>query len=291
MRPLDEFEVRSLLKKHSIRPSKDRGQSFLISQSIARNIVDASNLEPDDRVLEIGGGLGILTSLLAEKTESLYVIEIDSKLIRVLADRLKGFPHVRLIHGDALRVDLPAITKVISNLPYSVASAVTFRLLKEVDFELAILMYQKEFAQRLVARPGTSEYSRLSIDFQYLGVAEHLFDVGARDFYPVPRVDSSVLAVRKRKEGSFARDHDIFFWVIHGIYSYPNKQLRNALRIWLKRIGASNSLDALVERTRGCIDMSSRLRSIHLPDLILLSDVVLEMVRSGDLPSPRRDVI
>lgn len=287
VRFLHESEVQSLLRKYSIRPSKDRGQSFLTSLSVTQNIVNAANLVPEDIVLEIGGGLGILSQLLAKEVNHLYVIEIEESLVHVLSDRLSELPNVTLIHDDALTTDLPAVTKIVANLPYSVASEITFRLLNEASFEVAILMYQKEFADRLLANPGSSGYSRLSIDFQYLGTAEHVLDVKAEHFYPRPKVDSSVLAIRKRGEGVFAKNAEVFFWVVHGIYSYPNKQLKKALGIWFNLLKCPSQLDLLVERLESGIDLTTRLRSLHLSDLVYLSDVILELVEEGILPDPR----
>ncbi len=287
MRFLHESEVQSLLSKYSIRPSKDRGQSFLTSPVIAQEIVDAADLSRQDTVLEIGGGLGILSQLLAVSANHLYVIEIENGLVEVLSDRLKDYPNVTLIHGDALRVDLPVVTKVVANLPYSAASEITFRLLRECDFELAILMYQKEFAQRLLAIPDSSNYSRLSIDFQYLGTATHIMDVKASQFYPRPQVDSTILAIRRREEGSFAQDEDIFFWMVHGIYSYPNKQLKKALGIWFKVLKHQEKVENLLERIYDRLDVTSRLRTLKMSELVYLADVLWEMIKEGELPDPR----
>ena len=288
MRFLYDSDVRALLKRHSIRPNKDRGQSFLTSLSVAHDIINAAQLTEQDRVLEIGGGLGILSDIIAKEVEYLYVVEIDAGLIRILAEHLDEYSNVTLIHGDALSVDLPNITKIVANLPYNVASEITFRLLKELSFESAIMMFQREFANRLLALPGSSDYSRLSIDFQYMGVAEHKMDVEASLFYPVPKVDSTVLEIRKRQEGVFAKDSQVFFWMVHGIYSYPNKQLKKALRIWFKLMKCADEVDLVINHIQQSIDTSTRLRSLRLSDLVQLADLLLEMIVDGKLPDPRR---
>ena len=287
MRFLHESEVQSLLSKYSIRPSRDRGQSFLISQRIAQEIVDAADLSGQDTVLEIGGGLGILSQLLAISANHLYVVEIEEGLVQALSDRLSDYPNVTLIHGDALSIDLPVVTKVVANLPYSVASEITFRLLRESSFNLAILMYQKEFAQRLLATPDSSDYSRLSIDFQYLGTAKHLMDVKSSQFYPRPQVDSSILAIQKRKEGAFAQDAAIFFWMVHGMYSYPNKQLKKALGFWFKVLKQQDKIENLLGRIHERLDVTSRLRALKMSELVFLADTLSEMIQEGDLPDPR----
>ena len=146
-------DIRRLLKRYNVRPKKKRGQTFLTSHSVVRDIVDLAEISKQDDVLEIGGGFGILTQQLAEKARHVHVIEIDPSLVMALGDALKDFTNVNIIDGDALKVDLPKVTKIVANLPYSISSEITFRVLREMDFEVAFLMYQKEFASRLVASP------------------------------------------------------------------------------------------------------------------------------------------
>src|SRR4030042_3085756 len=134
---------------------KNLGQNFLIDKNIAILEVKQANIESDDTVLEIGPGLGILTKLLAEKAKRVIAIEIDENLINKLKKTLPE--NVDLIHEDALNIDfetLPKFNKIVSNLPYQISSPITFKFL-DYDFESAILIYQKEFAERLVAKPGS----------------------------------------------------------------------------------------------------------------------------------------
>ena len=282
-------DIQSLLNRYSVRPRKERGQSFLKSNNIADRIVASAELTKDDRVLEIGGGLGILTTRLAEQSGHVTVIELEAGLVQALRDALTDMDNVEIIHGDALKVDLPPIDKVVANLPYSISSEMIFRLLKESTLKSGILMFQKEFSDRLVAKPGSPIYSRLSIDFQYLGEAIHVMDVGARNFYPVPAVDSTVIKVTKRKTGIFAENSEVFFWMVHGIYSYPNKQLRKALKIWFKNLGKPHLLDDILSKLEG-IDETSRLRTLSLEILVRLADMINNLVESGELPGPNGDM-
>ncbi len=281
---LDDNKIQSELSKYSVNPRKKMGQSFLKSEKIARSIVDAAKISPTERVLEIGGGLGILTLWLARSAKKVTVVELDRGLVRALRSNLSAFENVEVIHGDALKIDLPDADKIVSNLPYSISSEITFKFLKEVKFDVAILMFQKEFAHRLLAVPESSEYSRLSIDFQYLGRAEYVRDVQARNFFPVPAVDSAVLKITRRNSGPFAKNPDVFFWMIHGLYSYPNKQLKKALKIWFKRLGYPNATDIFLSNL-GNLDPTSRLRSLSLEPLTVMADIVQDMIEWGDLPT------
>jgi len=153
-------EVRSSLRKYGITPRKKLGQSFLINSSIAREIVKAASLKRNDDVLEIGGGLGVLTRWLVETARNVFVVEKDHGLADALRDLFAENKNLEVIEGDALEVQLPKVNKVVANLPYSISSPVTFRLLDCVGFKQAVLMYQKEFAQRLLSKPGTIAHRR-----------------------------------------------------------------------------------------------------------------------------------
>ncbi|MFX0107002.1 MAG: 16S rRNA (adenine(1518)-N(6)/adenine(1519)-N(6))-dimethyltransferase RsmA [Candidatus Hodarchaeota archaeon] len=279
MRSLSKERIQFLLQKYSVTPRKKRGQSFLTDPSVALEIVRAAEVGPDDRILEIGGGLGILTEILAKYAKKVHVIEIEPGLVRAIREELGNLTEVEVIEGDALKVPLPEISKVVANLPYSIASPITFRILQELDFELAVLMYQEEFADRLISVPGTSTYSRLSIDFQYLAEASEVLTVPASKFYPVPAINSKVLRIKKRTSGPFARNHDVFFWFVHGIYSYPNKQLRRALGIWLKNMKRDKKLvDEILARVGDEVTGGERLRGLTQEMLVNLSDVVSNMI-------------
>ncbi|MHA2395084.1 MAG: 16S rRNA (adenine(1518)-N(6)/adenine(1519)-N(6))-dimethyltransferase RsmA [Candidatus Thorarchaeota archaeon] len=281
-------DIRGLLKRYKVRPKKKRGQSFLNSHSMARDIVDLAELSEQDEVLEIGGGFGVLTQQIAERARHVHVVEIDPSLVKALRDVMKDFINVSIIEGDALTVNLPRVSKIISNLPYSISSDITFRILKEMEFKDAILMYQKEFASRLVANPGTSEYSRLTINVQYYAEVEEILEVPADMFYPVPAVDSTVVRIVPRNEGPFARDEFVFHWMIGGIYPYPNKNLRKALRIWFRNLRIDKNLsDDVLKRLDGVLKGDERLRSISLDELVSLADVLLELIENNTITDPR----
>jgi 16S rRNA (adenine1518-N6/adenine1519-N6)-dimethyltransferase len=277
VRFLSTDEIESLLRKYRIKPSKKLGQSFLKSQSIAREIVSAAVITSDDSVLEVGGGLGILSKEIAQQAGQLYVVEIASGLAQALQD-----------HGDALAIEFPEVNKVVSNLPYSISSEMTFRLLRELDFDQAVLMYQKEFAERLLAEPASQDYSRLTINIRYQADIERLMEVPASMFHPTPAVDSVVVRIRRSMHGPRAVDDNVFFWMVKGIYSYPNKNLRKALRIWFRNLRVDMSLaDKVIRRCQKNLDGTERLRTIDLTGLVALSDSVLDSIEEGEIPDPR----
>jgi len=285
---LSDDEIRKLLKKYKVRPTKKRGQSFLKSHSVARSIASAAGISKEDTILEIGGGLGILTKVLVQEAKHVYVIEIDSGLVQALRDSLSEYDNVTIIEGDALTVPLPEVTKIVSNLPYSISSEITFRMLRELEFEQAVLMYQKEFAQRLHATPGTSEYSRLTVNISYQADVEHLMEVPADMFYPVPAVDSVVVRLRHNPLGPRAKSDDVFFWMVNGIFPYPNKHLRKALRIWFRNLNVDKNLvDIILDHCNEYPKSDTRLRAITIDELVILADALLDLIKDGKLPGPR----
>ncbi|MFW9799216.1 MAG: 16S rRNA (adenine(1518)-N(6)/adenine(1519)-N(6))-dimethyltransferase RsmA [Candidatus Thorarchaeota archaeon] len=277
-----------MLQKYSVTPDRRMGQSFLADPSTAREIVEASKLDAKTSVLEIGGGFGVLSEMIARVAKRLHVIEVDPGLVRALRDVLGEFENVEIIHGNALDVNLPKVDRIVSNLPYSISSPITFKLLNEMDFEFAILMYQSEFAERLLAEPGSQDYSRLSIGIQYLAHVDEVLHVPAESFYPIPAVDSKVVRIEPRTDGTFAQEKEVFFWVVHGMYSYPNKQVRKALRIWFKNLGHNVDLaDEVIRRSSDTLNGTDRLRNLDQDSIVRLVDIVFDLIKEGTLADPR----
>lgn len=284
---LSDIDIRALLEKYRVRLHKRRGQNFLKSEFVASEIVRLAAVDSGDIVLEIGGGLGILTEQLAQASGSVHVIEIEHGLAEALRDRFSDRENVFVVEDDALTADLPDANKVVANLPYSISSEITFRLLRDLDFEQAVLMYQKEFASRLVAAPDSQAYSRLSVNFQYLATAEELMDVSSSMFYPEPAVDSSVVRITRRTTGPFAQDPRIFEWMVRGVYSYPNKHLRRAMRIWFKNMGLEKNLaDEVIAACRVHGLDTMRPRSLGLDVLVTIADVLKAFIEERRIPGP-----
>lgn len=219
------MNIHEEIKKYDIQPDKYKDQHFLQNEGWAKRIVFFGDLEEGDRVLEIGSGLGNLTEKIAKKARVL-AIERDGELADVL--RIKNLDNVEVIEEDVLEIDLDELgfNKIISNLPYSISTPITFKLLEE-DWEMAILVYQKEFAERLVAEPGTSEYSRLSLAVNYHCRTQLLDVISSEMYYPSPEVDSAIVRLEKKDvDGKDER-----FWdIVRAAFQHRNKKLKNALK-------------------------------------------------------------
>ena len=221
---MEPAELRALLKDLGIRPSKRRGQCFLIDDKVARMQVRFADIKENEVVLEVGPGLGVLTRLLAEKAKRVVAIEQDKRFM----EHLEDIPNTEVIQGDALKVEFPKFDKVVSNLPYQISSPITFKFL-EHDFSCAVLMYQREFAERLVTESGR-ESSRLSVKLHYRAENNLIGTVPINSFYPQPKVEGAIVIMRPREKPPFhVMDEALYFKVVDCIYAHRRKKIFNCL--------------------------------------------------------------
>lgn len=235
--------IKALLKRYGLMPKKGLGQHFLWQSQVVERIVSAAELTKDDVVLEIGPGLGILTAALARQAGRVIAVEIDDSLFPLLKETLREYDNIRLVKGDARKVDFKDLLKeyapgfagackVVGNLPYYITSPLIMHMLYgEFRKELFVFMVQKEVAQRIAAGPGGKEYGSLSVAVQYLAEPELLFQVSPHAFYPPPEVASAVLKLTFRQQPAVrVEDEKIFFEVVRAAFRYRRKMLRNALQ-------------------------------------------------------------
>lgn len=223
------IDVKGLCLKYDIKPSKSKGQNFLIDDNIVKKIMAAADIQPGEKILEVGPGLGVLTDELLKTEADLTVVELDKKIIPYLQANFSG---LKLIEGDILRVNLAAAGfkdftyRIVANLPYSITAAF-LRLFLETGPKPAtmILMLQKEVAKRIVAKPG--EMSLLALSAQYFGEPQILFEVGRGCFWPAPAVDSAVIKI-KLKQPAPTEGKNVFRLARIG-FAARRKQLKNNL--------------------------------------------------------------
>ncbi|MDO9097845.1 MAG: 16S rRNA (adenine(1518)-N(6)/adenine(1519)-N(6))-dimethyltransferase RsmA [Candidatus Methanoperedens sp.] len=201
-----------------------KDQHFLVDEQVLNRIIQYGRLNRTDTVLEIGAGYGNLTEKLAAKAGRVIAIEVDAQL----ASSFERRENVDIIIGDALKMEFPPFNKVIANLPYSISSPVTFKLLR-YKFELGILMYQYEFAKRMVALPNCKDYGRLSIAVQYYADVEILEVVPRSAFSTPPEVNSAIIRLAPRPPPYDVKDEHFFMRFIRAAFSQRRKKLRNAI--------------------------------------------------------------
>ena len=222
--------TKDILNEYGIKLNKNLGQNYLIDKNKRDQIIRFGNLSKEDVVLEIGPGIGTLTIELAKQSKKVIAIEQDPNICQILENRLKNenIDNVELINDDALNVEFPKFNKIIANLPYQISSPITFKFLN-YDFQLAILMYQKEFASRMNGKVGTKDYSRLSAMLYFKCDVETLASVSAESFIPKPKVDSSVVKLTPKKSIIDENDFKIYSKFVKALFQHRNKKARNAL--------------------------------------------------------------
>ena len=234
--------TKSILNEYGIKLNKNLGQNYLIDRNKRDQIIQFGNLTKDDIVLEIGPGIGTLTIELAKRVKKVIAIEQDSNICQILENRLKNenIDNVELINDDALNVDFPKFNKIISNLPYQISSPITFKFLN-YDFQLAILMYQKEFASRMNGKVGSKDYSRLSAMLHFKCDVDLLASVSAESFIPKPKVDSAIVKLTPKLpelNGQLKHlnineinenDFKTYSKFVKALFQHRNKKVKNAL--------------------------------------------------------------
>lgn len=234
-------QLRRLLNKYGLRVKKSLGQHFLVNTVVLHRIVSAAELTPEDTVVEVGPGLGVLTKELAKQVRRVIAVEADAKLASALGEIVSAFPNVSVINSDIMQTD-PAFLldysgielstspyKVVANIPYYITSPILRHFLEASPKpSLMVVMVQKEVGEAIVAQPG--EMGILAVSVQFYGKPAIFDYVPAQSFYPPPKVDSAILQIRLyEKPLVCVSQTDKFFEVVRAGFSAPRKQLRNSL--------------------------------------------------------------
>lgn len=241
-------QVRDFFAVHQARPKKQLGQNFLVNPEIRHIILDAGELADTDTVVEIGAGLGYLTSGLAAAANRVIAVEVDRLLYKALAaqfgtdggsESLVTQPthaNVELMNADILKVDLrtlltPAPCKVIANLPYNITTPILWKLLEcHEQMHSCVLMMQKEVAERIVAEPGGKDYGAMTLGVAYHAEATLIATLSPENFYPAPKVESAILKLTMRDVPKVrVKNEDFFFKVIRTAFRTRRKMLKNSL--------------------------------------------------------------
>ncbi|MBM4242029.1 MAG: 16S ribosomal RNA methyltransferase A, partial [Euryarchaeota archaeon] len=267
-------ETLKILKTYNIKLNKRKGQNYLVNSDILNKILDYAEVSGNDTILEIGAGIGTLTIPLAKRAKKVIAVEQDKKIGFILEERLEelGFSNVEVLVGDATKLDFLPFNKVVSNLPYKISSPITFKLL-EYEFDFGILMYQFEFANRMVANPGDPNYSRLSLMLKLLADVEILEEVSKHEFFPNPKVSSAIIKLIPKKK----IDIDEFFLkVSRALFQHKRKKVRNALLDSFHEIAdvdKTSAKDIISNLDQVIMDkMEKRVVELEVEEIILISN-------------------
>lgn len=271
--------TRDIVKKYGFKFTKSLGQNFLVDESILTDIVNGAEVGSEDVVIEIGPGVGTLTSELLKKAYKVYSIELDSKLLPILTEELKEYGNFTLIHEDALKFDFSTIinenpgrtVKIVANLPYYVTTPIITKLITSgYSFHSLTIMIQKEVGERIVARPGGKDYGAFSLLAQYYCSTKTVKKVPPKSFIPEPKVDSLVVRLDLLPEPRvLVKDEKFFFRVVREAFNMRRKTLWNSL----KPIGVDPALMDQAYNNTG-IDRQKRGEALSIEEFATLSDEI-----------------
>lgn len=279
-------KTKDLLRRFDINLKKSLGQNFLVDRNVLHKIVSAAELDETKGVLEIGPGIGALTQRLAQVAGKVVAVEIDSRLLPALQETMIPYPHVALIHGDILKLDLSSIFRehfaglssisVVANLPYYITTPIVMKLLEErLPLENIVVMVQKEVAERMAASPGGKDYGSLSIAVQYYCDTELVAYVPHSVFFPPPKVDSIVIKLKRLATPRVqAPDEAFFFRVVQACFAQRRKTILNNL---LNFFGKPHKAEVESALLQSGIDPLRRGETLGLQEFAQLSGSLLPL--------------
>lgn len=259
--------IRELLDERGIRLTKTLGQNFVIDPNTIRKMVEVAGVGPGDHVLEIGAGAGSLTLGLAATGARVTALELDERLLPILAETLAGAPGVEVVAGDALRFDYSATDAnvMVANLPYNIAATVVIQALQEGStLRRLTVMIQREVAERLASSPGSKIYGQTSLLVAFHGVARLAGTVSRNAFYPVPNVDSSIVVIERSAPPDV--DEDLFRAVVKAGFGQRRKTLRSGLAVL-----AGSSVAATDLLGRAGVNPGARAESLDLDAFVRIA--------------------
>lgn len=266
---------RALFAEFEFRPEKTLGQNFLRDKRILPRILATAEVSPDDTVIEVGAGLGVLTRALAERAKRVVAVEVDQRLIPILERLLSDLTNVKLVHADILKVSPSALLapespphyKVVANLPYYITSP-TLRHFLEAERKPTrmVVMVQREVAERIIAKPG--EMSLLAVSVQFYARPKLIARISRHSFYPPPEVDSALVCLDLYETPPYdVPEPRVLFEIVRAGFGQRRKQLRNSLAV-----GLGLSTEQAVKLLNNCgIDPTHRAEDLSLEEWACLS--------------------
>ena len=271
--------TKNIIQKYGFKLTKSLGQNFLINENILNEIIEAADITKDDVVLEIGTGIGTLTSKLCERAKRVVAVEIDKNLLPILNETLSAYQNIDIINKDVLKTDINEElkslginqkVKVVANLPYYITTPIIMKILEEnVNVSVMVLMLQKEVANRINAQHSTKDYGSLSIAVQYYCDTQIICKVPKNSFIPEPNVDSLVikLTVNEKRKVEI-EDEELFFKLVRGSFAKRRKTILNSLTGY-EDLADKEKLEKLFEISQ--IDSKRRGETLTIQDFAKLT--------------------
>ena len=286
----DVKTIKHIMSVFDIKFRKEFGQNFLINRSVVEDIADNCADSVETSILEIGPGIGPLTTELALRYKSVVALEIDNGLIPVLKYTLGEFTNVTVINEDVMKANLDDLLKpyfdagrvsVCANLPYYITTPILMKLLEcGLPFDYITIMIQSEVADRLCASAGSGDYGAITAVLSYYGVAEKLFTVSAGNFMPAPKVNSTVVRIKLHKNKPYVpKDEKALFRTLKVAFEQRRKTLPNALAAAFGELSKEEITDAIVSCGH---KPDIRGEKLGIAEFVQLSDKLYELVKNKE---------
>lgn len=262
-------ETKFIMDKYDIHPNKNLGQNFLIDENSLQTI--AKDVTKTDTIIEIGPGLGTLTSIMLEKAKEVIAIELDKKMCKILEDRFKLYNNFKLINDDVLKVNISELAKkpkVVANLPYYITTSIITKLIKEDITDITVLI-QKEVADRISAKPGEKNAGAITYFVNYYADTEILGTVSKECFIPSPKVESEILQIKKLPEKRVKVENEtLFFELIRENFTKRRKNILNSIAGVIEK----EKLEKILEKLN--INLNARGENLSLQDFANIANEI-----------------
>lgn len=280
-------DTKNILTQLDLRPDKSRGQNFLFDASIKERILSLAYLSDDDVILEVGPGLGVLTAELVKIAKKVYAIEIDSKMCSFLQEKLGHNENLEIINADILKVKIPKTDKMVSNIPYSITGPILEKVFYNENAPMGVLTMESALADRIFSQGAYKKTSRITITANAFLTPMERMSIPSSAFYPRPDIDLSLVKLTPKQElPPFLQKRDsreFFLKLVAGIMPYKNKNLSNALKLFLKQLNVDIGLSRkpFIRKALSKQDIrDKKVFQLYDEEFIKTSELMLELINS-----------
>ena len=285
MNSMNKRETQLILNELGIIPNKKLGQNFLIDKNIVKKIILESQISKDDVILEIGSGLGILTEELMKFSKKVYAYEIDFKLFKYLKEKFSQIDNIEILNEDILKVNIPPHNVIVSNIPYSITGPIFEKVFYNEKPPRGILVIENSIAERLFIQKKKKykDFSRITVSFNAFMVPVKKYNITRFKFFPAPRIDLSLIIVKPRERiNPFLlsdKNRSFFLRFIAGIMPYKNKNIINAINLFLKNEKVINfPKPKILQYLKNKSINNEKVTKFKVDELVKLSELIFELI-------------
>ncbi|MFX1448662.1 MAG: rRNA adenine N-6-methyltransferase family protein [Promethearchaeota archaeon] len=280
---MNKKEVQFILKELEFNPNNKLGQNFLFDRNIVSKVISRSNISEEDVILEIGSGLGALTEELVKYSNKIYSYEIDFKLFQYLSKKFSNIKNLMIYNEDILKADIPPHNLVISNIPYSITGAIFEKVFYIKNPPRAVLIIEDSIAERIFSKNKYKDYSRITVSFNAFMEPLKKYKISRFSFIPTPKIDLALIVVKPRDDiDQFLlneKERKFFLKFIAGIMPYKNKNLVNAISLFLKRENIGHfSKDYLNNYISSPNELEKKIAQFKVDEIVELSKSIYDLV-------------